>query len=183
MKAGSIYVRTDKGNAEITQRSQAIPARARSLLMMIDGKSTGAQLLEKLAAFPNSAEFLQLLEDNGHIAPLGGDAAAPAGHPAPAPAATPLPAAAPAMSAAVPQATPQAAGQGGLGAVKRFMIRTLHEVFGPDADSLTGKVDLAQTADDLRALALKHKDLIASMGSRRKAEAYLLGVEEMLPGS
>lgn len=180
MKAGSIYVRTDKGNAEIAQRSQAIPARARSLLMMIDGKATGAQLLEKLAAFPNSAEFLQLLEDNGYIAPLGGDTAVPAGRPAPEPAATtPLPAA----SAAVAPAARPAEGQAGLGAVKRFMIRTLHEVFGPDADSLTGKVDLAQTADDLRALGQKHKDLIASMGSRRKAEAYWQGIEEMLPGS
>lgn len=179
MKAGSIYVRTDKGNAEIAQRSQAIPARARSLLMMIDGKSTGAQLLEKLAAFPNSAEFLQLLEDNGHIAAIGGDAAAPAGRPAFAPAATSQPAATVAAAPAAPGAEVQA----GLGAVKRFMIRTLHEVFGPDADSLTGKVDLAQTADDLRALAQKHRDLIASMGSRRKAEAYWQGIEEMLPGS
>ena len=51
MKENFIYARTEKGAAEIAQRSQAIPARARSLLMMIDGKTTGAQLLEKLAAF------------------------------------------------------------------------------------------------------------------------------------
>ncbi len=72
MKAASYYARTEKGAAEVAQRSQAIPARARSLLLMIDGKSTGAQLIEKLAAFPNSGELLQLLETEGYIGPLDG---------------------------------------------------------------------------------------------------------------
>ena len=74
MKAASYYARTEKGAAEVAQRSQAIPARARSLLLMIDGKSTGAQLIEKLAAFPNSGELLQLLETEGYIGPLDGAA-------------------------------------------------------------------------------------------------------------
>jgi hypothetical protein len=177
MKSGSLYARTDKGAAEVAQRSQAIPARARSLLLMIDGKATGAQLLEKFAAYPNSAEFLQVLEDGGYIAPLEGGA----------PPTASVPAAAAARLAGAPpasQPTPApAAGAGGIGAAKRFMVRTLHEVFGPDADSLTGKVDQAQTAADLRQLAEKHRDLIASMGSRRKADAYWQGIQEVLPES
>ncbi|MGE5945358.1 MAG: hypothetical protein ACM35F_01490 [Betaproteobacteria bacterium] len=178
MKSGSLYARTDKGAAEVAQRSQAIPARARSLLLMIDGKATGAQLLEKFAAYPNSAEFLQLLEDGGYIAPLQGGALPSAS--APAAAATAPFQGAP---AGAPTLAPAAAGAGGIGAGKRFMVRTLHEVFGPDADSLTGKVDQAQTAADLRQLAEKHRDLIASMGSRRKAEAYWQGIQEVLPES
>jgi hypothetical protein len=169
MKENFIYARTEKGAAEIAQRSQAIPARARSLLMMIDGKATGAQLLDKLAAFPNSAEFLQLLEDGGYIAPVGGPAAAGA----PAPAAAAAPAARPAAGAD--------AGGSGIGAAKRFMTRSLHEIFGPDADSLTGKVDKAQTVAELREVALKHRDLIASMASRSKSDAYWRGIEELLP--
>ena len=169
MKENFIYARTEKGAAEIAQRSQAIPARARSLLMMIDGKATGAQLLDKLAAFPNSAEFLQLLEDGGYIAPVGGPAAAGA----PAPAAAAAPAARPAAGAD--------AGGSGVGAAKRFMTRSLHEIFGPDADSLTGKVDKAQTVAELREVALKHRDLIASMASRSKSDAYWRGIEELLP--
>ena len=85
MKAASYYARTEKGAAEVAQRSQAIPARARSLLLMIDGKSTGAQLIEKLAAFPNSGELLQLLETEGYIGPLDGAASGVAPPPAPAP--------------------------------------------------------------------------------------------------
>ena len=175
MKAASYYARTEKGAAEVAQRSQAIPARARSLLLMIDGKSTGAQLIEKLAAFPSSGELLQLLETEGYIGPLDGAASGVAPPPAPAPVA----------AGAVP-APPQAASPGtgsgaGVGAAKRFMIRSLHEVFGPDADSLTAKVDLAQTPEDLRKLAEKHRELMASMGSRRKADAYWQGIEELLP--
>jgi len=174
MKPGSYYARTEKGAAEVAQRSQAIPARARSLLLMIDGKSTGAQLLEKLAAFPNSGELLQLLETEGYIGPVDGAGAAVS-----------APAAAPVATASMP-ATQSAASPGtgsgaGIGAAKRFMIRSLHEIFGPDADSLTGKVDLAQTAEDLRKLAEKHRELMASMGSRRKADAYWQGIEELLP--
>ena len=170
MKDNLTYARTEKGAAEIAQRSQAIPARARSLLMMIDGKSTGAQLLAKLAAFPNSAEFLQMLEDGGYIAPVGG----PVAGAAPAPTA----------AAAAPAATPAADGAGAsIGAAKRFMTRSLHEIFGPDADSLTGKVDKAQTVAELREVAAKHKDLIASMSSRSKAEAYWRGIEELLPAA
>ena len=174
MKPGSYYARTEKGAAEVAQRSQAIPARARSLLLMIDGKSTGAQLLEKLAAFPNSGELLQLLETEGYIGPVDGAGAAVS-----------APAAAPVATASMPATQPTASsgtGSGaGIGAAKRFMIRSLHEIFGPDADSLTGKVDLAQTAEDLRKLAEKHRELMASMGSRRKADAYWQGIEELLP--
>jgi hypothetical protein len=171
MKPASYYARTEKGAAEVAQRSQAIPARARSLLLMIDGKSTGAQLLEKLAAFPNSGELLQLLEAEGYIGPVDGGGAAES-----------APAAVPVTVAATPAATsPGTAGSTGIGAAKRFMIRSLHEIFGPDADSLTGKVDLAQTTEDLRKLAEKHRELMASMGSRRKADAYWQGIEELLP--
>ncbi|HEX9195196.1 MAG TPA: hypothetical protein VF854_04180, partial [Azonexus sp.] len=178
MKPASYYARTEKGAAEVAQRSQAIPARARSLLLMIDGKSTGAQLLEKLAAFPNSGELLQLLETEGYIAPVdGGGAAVPM--PASAPAAAPVSTAS--VTAAPAAVGPGAGGGAGIGAAKRFMIRSLHEIFGPDADSLTGKVDLAQTAEDLRKLAEKHRELMASMGSRRKADAYWQGIEELLP--
>ncbi|MGB5208481.1 MAG: hypothetical protein WBN76_12290, partial [Azonexus sp.] len=90
------------------------------------------------------------------------------------------------VTAAPAAASPAVASPGtgsvsGIGAAKRFMIRSLHEIFGPDADSLTGKVDLAQTTEDLRKLAEKHRELMASMGSRRKADAYWQGIEELLP--
>jgi hypothetical protein len=168
MNPAAIYTRTDKGSAEIAQRSQAIPSKARSLLLMIDGKASGAQLLDKFSAFPNSAELLQLLEDGGYIA---------AGATAPVAAPTPAPAAAPASPLAA-GTTPVA---GDLAAARRYMNQALREIFGPDADDLSLKVDKAATPADLRIVAEKHRDLIAQIGGKRKAEAYWQNLEQLLP--
>lgn len=174
MNPASIYARTEKGSAEVAQRSQAIPNKARSLLLMIDGKASGAQLLDKFAAFPNSAELLQILEDGGYIAAVAGAATA-------APAAAPRPAAA-APAAPAPAAAAATAGDS-LATVRRFMNQTLREIFGPDADDLSLKVDKAVSESDLRALAEKHRDLIASVGGRRKAEAYWQTIEVLMPAA
>jgi hypothetical protein len=166
MNPNSIYARTEKGSAEVAQRSQAIPNKARSLLLMIDGKASGAQLLDKFAAFPNSAELLQILEDGGYIAAMAG---APTSVPAPRPAA-------PGPVAGAPSGD-------SLSTVRRFMNQTLREIFGPDADELSLKVDKAVSAADLRVLAEKHRDLIATVGGRRKAESYWQTIEVLMPAT
>jgi len=131
MNPGAVYVRTEKGAEEVAHRSHAVPAKARSLLLLIDGKLTGAQLLDKFAAFPNSAELLQVLEDGGLIA-------AQAGAPVPAAAASP--------SGSATVSAPAAVAQPGIAEAKRVIVRTLHDVLGPEADFLTEKIDVAQTA-------------------------------------
>lgn len=158
MNPAAIYVRTDKGAGEVAQRSQAIPSRARSLLMLIDGKASGAQLLDKFAAYPNAAEFLQLLEDGGYIAAVAG--------------------APPAASAAAP-----AQEEPGLAEAKRLLVQTLLEVFGPDADQFTGKVDAARTRAELRAVGEKYRDLIADFGKRKKSEAFWQRFEPLVPAA
>ena len=124
--------------------------RRRSLLLLIDGrKLTGAQLLDKFAAFPNSAELLQVLEDGGLIA-------AQAGAPVPAAAASP--------SGSATVSAPAAVAQPGIAEAKRVIVRTLHDVLGPEADFLTEKIDVAQTAAELRVHAEKYRDMLVDMG-------------------
>lgn len=164
MNPGAVYVRTEKGAEEVAHRSQAVPAKARSLLLLIDGKLTGAQLLDKFAVFPNSAELLQVLEDGGLIA-------AQAGAPAPAAAASPSGAA----------AAPAAAAQPGIAEAKRVIVRTLHDVLGPEADFLTEKIDVAQTAAELRVHAEKYRDMLVDMGKPKKSAAFWEAFEAALP--
>lgn len=154
MTPEALYARTDKGIGELAMRSQAIPARARSILVMIDGKATGAQLLAKFAAFPNSQELLELLETGEYIEALA--ASVP-----------PQPAAADMALVA-------------LDATRRYMVQTLHDVLGPDADMLTGEVDRAPTPEKLFALAEQHHDLMAAIGQRRRAEDFLSQVMQQL---
>lgn len=159
MNPVAVYVRTEKGAEEVARRSQAIPSRARSLLMLIDGKASGAQLLDKFASYPNAAEFLQLLEDGGYIEALAGSAA----------------------PAASPAATATTAAEPGLAEAKRLLVQTLLEVFGPDADQFTGKVDNARSLAELRVLGEKYRDLIADFGKRKKSEAFWQQFEPLLP--
>ena len=172
MNPTAIYVRTEKGAAEVAQRSNAIPAKARSLLLLIDGKLNGAQLLDKFSVFPNSAEFLQQLEELGFIAAQGGAAA-----PAPA-------AAAPSAPAAAASAAPAAAVAGGprsIAEAKRVIVRTLHDALGPEADFLTEKIEGAMTVAELRKHAEKYRDMLVDMGKPKKSAAYWEAFEAALP--
>lgn len=163
MNPTGVYVRTEKGAEEVAHRSQAVPAKARSLLMLIDGKSTGAQLLDKFSTFPNSAEFLQLLEDGGYIEVSAAVAGAQAVSAAPVPA--------------------PAAPQQGLAGAKRIVVHTLHEVLGPEADFLTDKIDAALTVEELRVHAEKYRSMLVDMGKPKKAAAFWLDFEAALPPS
>ena len=62
------------------------------------------------------------------------------------------------------------------------MVQTLHEILGPDADMLTDKVDRARDGAELRQLAEKHRELMVSIGQRRRAEAFVAQVEQLLAG-
>lgn len=164
MKPTAIYVRTDKGSEEVARRSQAIPAKARSLLLMIDGKLNGAQLLEKFSGFDNSAELLQLLEDGGYIVgeAAGGTAAAVSGTSAGG-----APGASPATDA--------------LRDAKRLTIQVLHEIMGPDADTFTPRVEAALTSAELRAHAQKFRDIFIDIGRPKKAAVFWQAFEQLLP--
>ena len=61
-----IFHRTDKGVAELAQRSKAIPARARTVLLLVDGRATGEELLSKVG-FENRDELFELLLREGYI--------------------------------------------------------------------------------------------------------------------
>jgi hypothetical protein len=163
MIATAIYVRTEKGAEEVAHRSQAIPSKVRSLLVLIDGKLTGAQLIDKFSVFPNSAEYLQQLEDGGYIEAQAG--------------------AKPAVAAATaaPVASVAAAPQAGLSDAKRLIVQTLHEALGPDADQLTVKIDTALTAGELRVHAEKYRDMLIDMGKPKKAGVFWQAFEALLP--
>jgi hypothetical protein len=63
----SIYVKTEKGNEEMANRTFHLPSRVRSLLVMVDGKTSAEQLLENTAVLGDSAAFLKMLIEEGFI--------------------------------------------------------------------------------------------------------------------
>ncbi|MEA5097819.1 MAG: hypothetical protein VB032_04710 [Burkholderiaceae bacterium] len=58
-----IFEKTDKGREEIATRKYQLSSRLRSLLVMVDGKQTMAELLKKVAPLSlNEQNITELLE-------------------------------------------------------------------------------------------------------------------------
>ena len=52
---------------------------------------------------------------------------------------------------------------------------------GPEADFLTEKIDVAQTAAELRVHAEKYRDMLVDMGKPKKSAAFWEAFEAALP--
>lgn len=144
MDTNAVLCKTEKGHAEIATRANHLPARMRAVLIMVDGHLTGNDILARTGASADAASHLESLFANGYI-----EAQAPA--PAPAPAAA-------------------GPGIGDLRAARRVFSAALIDILGPDADLFTGRIDNASSADELRGLADKYRDMLRASGKSRRAE-------------
>jgi hypothetical protein len=68
MHPGEIYAKTEVGVRELRERKLNLPIALRSLLIMIDGKRTVAEVLDRARALGVDAEALATLERAGLIA-------------------------------------------------------------------------------------------------------------------
>lgn len=165
MDLNAVYRKTQKGQEEMAQRT-VLGMRERTLLVMVDGKTTGSELLARAQHMPDPPALLAKLIDGGFIAPEAG-AVAPA-------AAT---AAAPGQPAA-----PTLQDQLIMKNTMRYAEHFLDGVLGPDADALSEAIDRCKTLPDLRTRLEKTRDVIEGMGKRRKAEEFWLAVQALLEG-
>ncbi|MBR7798568.1 hypothetical protein [Undibacterium fentianense] len=63
----TIYDKTDKGREEIATRQWHLASRMRSLLVLIDGKKTDADIVQKISGLGLDWQSLQHLQDDGFI--------------------------------------------------------------------------------------------------------------------
>ena len=68
MNPGEIYAKTEEGLRELKERKRNLPITLRSLLIMVDGNRTVAQILERARALRVDASALSALEQAGLIA-------------------------------------------------------------------------------------------------------------------
>lgn len=161
MDLKAVYKKTQKGLEEMAQRT-VLGMRERTLLVMVDGKTTAADLLARAQHMPDPQGLLAKLIEGGFIA---ADASA-----APATAAASAPAAAAPQDQRIMQDT------------MRYAERFLDEVLGPEADLLAEAIGRCKTMPELRTRLEKTRDAIAGMGKKRRAEEFWANVEARLEG-
>lgn len=147
----TLYRKTPAGQAEVGSKAHHLPPRARSLLIMVDGKRTQSDLRAMLG--PAVDEALSLLVREGLIEPM---AEAPTTRPAPLDVAPPPPAA-PAVN---------------LDALRREAARALTDGLGPMADALALRIETAKDPDQLRKAIAMGAEALDNVGKRAFAEAY-----------
>ncbi|MDP3514741.1 MAG: hypothetical protein Q8S20_18520, partial [Sulfuritalea sp.] len=152
---------------EIATRANRLGMRERTMLIMVDDKTTRRDLLAK-NSHPTSEGILNNLLADGYIEIASGaePAAAPA---ALAPAATPE---------AAPGAPPV---EVSLVSASRFACRALVTYLGPGADDLTALVEKCKNVADLTERLEKCRQVVQGMAGRKKADEFWAGVSARLP--
>lgn len=179
MSGTHIYRKTEKGRTEIATRANKLGLRERSMLIMVDDKSSRRELLQK-NPHPTSEGILNDLLAQGFIETVmsGGDVPEAAAPPE-APPTTAPPPAAPAVAAAPRDPTIEVS----MVSAARFASRALVTYLGPSADELAAMVEKAKNPAELGKTMEKCRDVIQAMAGRRKAEEFWAGVSARLPPS
>jgi hypothetical protein len=92
MNGAIIFGKTPKGLQELAHRTAAVPQKLRSVLILVDGKTRRAELLQRCSFIPQCDEHLAWLEQNGYIEAVSSGKAAVADLPAASTGSAPMPA-------------------------------------------------------------------------------------------
>ena len=169
MDRGAVLAKTAKGVEELTSRAHGLPQKLRSLLIMVDGSATAGDLVAKFSGIAGVETSLATLVEQGFVEIKGTRAAASA--------AAPAGAAAPSSPPAVTETRAQALAK---------LTRLLHDALGPDADSLTSRLEAARSGAEFLAAAERCADTLAALTNPARAQPFRDGakayVERFLGG-
>ncbi|MFN7572250.1 MAG: hypothetical protein ACK5TK_12480 [Betaproteobacteria bacterium] len=153
-EAAAVFAKTAKGSAEVAQRSNAISAIARRVLIMVDGKRSVRELTP-LAPPGQIDTVLAELQQLGLIEAVGAVAA----------------------SAGPTLAPPREGGSErlllSLEEAKRRAARGLIERLGPEADGMAARIEACRSAEELAEALRRAERLLAGAIGAAAAESYL----------
>lgn len=165
-----IFDKTDKGREEIATRKHQLPTRLRTLLVMVDGKQSGEDLLKKVASLGLNEESMSELLKNGFIQPVAQL------QPVPVP---PIPAQAPPAQHVTPAAE-IADGSSQFQAIYQFYTETIKSTIGLRGYSLQLKVEKAGSIDDFRALRDPYLEAVLKAKGNEVARSLRTRLDQLL---
>ncbi|MDP1652756.1 MAG: hypothetical protein Q8L56_08530 [Rhodocyclaceae bacterium] len=165
MDLKAVYKKTQKGQEEMAQRT-VLGMRERTLLVMVDGKITAADLLAKAQHMPDPQGLLGKLIEGGFIAAEAVAAPVAATSTAPPPAPTAV--------------TPQE--QRIMQETLRYAEHFLDAALGQDSETLTLALAKSKTIAEFRTRLEKTRDVLEGMGKKRKAEEFWAAAQSLIEG-
>ena len=158
MKPTDVPVKTESGNQELAHRKHKLSPRARSLLIVIHGTETVAELTRNLNALGDIEDSLNQLASLGLISLRERTGTVPANGPA----------------ANAPDLVPPAQ------QVKQLLNETAVAVLGLRSFLFVLKLEHAYTAEDLRAVFPEYHRVIAKARGEAFADSMVKRAEAML---
>ena len=173
----TIHRKTAKGLSEVQTRAFRLPPRLRSLLIMVDGKRSDAELS---AMLPQAGEVLQALSEQGFIEVAAQTSAPPTPPPPPPPPAVPRRDAAAAEGGASAVAVaPATAASTDFAARRRQVLRLFNDIAGPDGEPMAIKMERTRSLEELRALLPQAVNLVGLLRGRGDAQAFADRVDQI----
>ena len=157
MKPTDIPVKTDVGNQELAQRKHKLTPRVRSLLIVIHGTETVAELARNLQALGDVEDSIQQLANLGLIT-LRDKAAPPLGP----------------VAANAPDIVPPPQ------QVKQLLNESAVAVLGLRSFLFVLKLEHAYSADELRAILLEYRRVVAKAKGEAFADSMVKRAEALL---
>lgn len=153
MDLKAVYKKTQKGLEEMAHRT-VLGMRERTLLVMVDGKTTAAELLARAKHMPDPEALLTKLIEGEFIK-------------------VDVP--------AVPTQPVAAAPQPSMKVAVAFAREFLYNSLGPNADPLVVALEKCKSLPELRARLEETRDTFGQIGRQKKGEEFWAGVEPLLP--
>jgi hypothetical protein len=159
MAADDVYRKTALGVAEIKDRALKLSPRLRTMLILVDGLQSEAQLMEEAAGVGAPGDFLAQLARAGLIERVSTSQAPP-----------------------MPPAAKAAPGNGvtKFREAKSFMSRTIAEALGSNSIMFTTKLDRANGVAELSALIDAFRTALAGAKGEDYARSMTARLKEII---
>jgi hypothetical protein len=154
MDKTGIYSKTPRGLQEISDRALKLPPKLRQLLIMVDGESDVATLVERFEAVGNVAGHLSALEQLGLIE-------AKAGTSTPAPAAV-------------------GTADSNIDAIRRDISHLLLDSLGPNAEMLALRVEESRSRQELVRHCETCRAVVQDMLGKARGDAFWAKAQAIL---
>lgn len=175
---GAAYRKSSKGTEAIAARLHGLTPRLRSLLIIVDGKKSGQDLLKFAANLGDADAMVNDLLDGGFIEPVPGSDLGVSVAPAPAPVA-----AVPVQPDSIIPADADAPRRSSvtLPEAKRLAVRRLIDLMGPMADELCIGIESAKNPDQFMNAVRKAHNMIQAFRGEEAASKFSDEVEANFP--